>query len=248
MARGRKYEVEGYYPVKRGPRFFNPYRAVYRERTSKGDRFYGTEEIDVSLSRKGDDWFTGQPYFTSDRGNVTREIPSRSYEYHKSSGVVGYGAGALSKAANSVMWQDPSGYSVAGAAVAGVLNYAVGGEASKFDPDRVTGEETVTVDGVGDVRVERPSSKFDLNRVPAKKEDRSGRAVVSVPGNEPATVLGYSIGGLDGGDAYIVRKPSGKMVWQVGSLQYPLLYSRNKLIPFSSANTRYNSVVPDLAV
>ena len=84
-----------------------------------------------------------------------------------------------------------------------------------------------------------------INSLPSgRKVNGNGDRLVKGSGSAPTTVLGHPVTLQGGTGAFLVRKSSGKLFWQVGNLQYPILYSGNKILPYSSENTRYANVRP----
>jgi len=84
-----------------------------------------------------------------------------------------------------------------------------------------------------------------VNSMPSGRAvNGNGDRLVKGSGSGPTTVLGQPVVLQGGTGAFLVRKPSGRLYWQVGNLQYPILYSGNKILPYSSENTRYSRVTP----
>lgn len=63
-----------------------------------------------------------------------------------------------------------------------------------------------------------------------------------------STVAGRPLINDDGDGAVLVKLPSGKVVWQVGVLRYPVQYMGKKICPFSFSSGRYSQVVPSVNV
>lgn len=59
---------------------------------------------------------------------------------------------------------------------------------------------------------------------------------------------GRPIMGDDGDGAVMIRKPSGKYVWRVGYLEFPVQYTGRKVVPFSFSGGRYQSIIPNINV
>jgi hypothetical protein len=103
--------------------------------------------------------------------------------------------------------------------------------------------------GPSDAEPRAPVNKKDTNRAQKLVSNTDRDAVAIGVQGAVRGRNGVAAVSVNGSGAILVRTASGKLAWQVGNLQFPVLYNSKGVVPYSDdAGSRYRGVMPRISL